>query len=87
MESTGQGNTIQVSQKTADQLISYGQEHWLTTLPDLVKAKDKGNVQASRILHVEMDLCFDKAHTVGIHKSRSGAYGMTSNQRIIVHYT
>lgn len=45
MESNGQKNRIQVSQKTADLLIVAGKEHWVTPREDLVDAKGKGKMQ------------------------------------------
>jgi len=34
MESTSEPNKIQVSQKTADLIIAFGKEHWLTARKD-----------------------------------------------------
>jgi hypothetical protein len=45
MESTGQPNKIQVSQKTADLLVAAGKESWLTAREELVSAKGKGRLQ------------------------------------------
>ena len=45
MESTGQPNMIQVSQKTADLIIAAGKEKWVTAREELVNAKGKGLVQ------------------------------------------
>jgi Adenylate and Guanylate cyclase catalytic domain len=42
MESTGISGRIQVTQKTADQLISAGKEGWLTKHSDTVEVKGKG---------------------------------------------
>mmetsp|Transcript_1718 Transcript_1718/g.4427 ORF Transcript_1718/g.4427 Transcript_1718/m.4427 type:complete len:967 (-) Transcript_1718:770-3670(-) len=45
MESTGEPNKIQVSQQTADLLISAGRESWLTAREELVSAKGKGQLK------------------------------------------
>ena len=45
MESTGCPGRIQVSQTTADLLISRGKGHWLTPREDKVIAKGKGEMQ------------------------------------------
>ena len=42
MESTGVPGRIQISQATADILLTEGKEHWLTKREDLVVAKGKG---------------------------------------------
>lgn len=45
MESTSFPNKIQVSQKTAEQIIEQGKGHWLVARKDLVNAKGKGLLQ------------------------------------------
>jgi len=45
MESTGQRNLIQVSQTTADMIITTGKQHWLTPRVEQVMAKGKGKMQ------------------------------------------
>ena len=45
MESTGIGRRIQVSQDTADSLISHGKGSWVTKREDIVEAKGKGLMQ------------------------------------------
>lgn len=45
MESTGESNRIQVSQKTANLLIASSKESWLTAREELVIAKGKGQLQ------------------------------------------
>jgi len=45
MESTGEPNKIQVSQQTADLLMSAGRESWLTAREELVSAKGKGQLK------------------------------------------
>ena len=45
MESTGQKNRIQVSQDTADLIITAGKTHWLSQREGLVTAKGKGEMQ------------------------------------------
>jgi class 3 adenylate cyclase len=44
MESTGLPSTIQVSQETADLLITAGKKSWLTQREDAVIAKGKGEL-------------------------------------------
>jgi Adenylate and Guanylate cyclase catalytic domain len=44
MESTGISGRIQVSQKTADQLIAAGKEAWLMKRAEMVEAKGKGSL-------------------------------------------
>jgi hypothetical protein len=45
MESTGSTNKIQVSQKTAELIISGGHSDWVTPRESLVFAKGKGELQ------------------------------------------
>ncbi len=45
MESTGETDKIQVSQKTADLLIAAGKQSWLTPREEFVSAKGKGQLQ------------------------------------------
>lgn len=45
MESTGQKNRIQVSQDTADLIMTAGKTHWLSQREGLVTAKGKGEMQ------------------------------------------
>jgi 3'5'-cyclic nucleotide phosphodiesterase/Adenylate and Guanylate cyclase catalytic domain len=45
MESNGEKNRIQVSQKTADLLEQAGKGHWLTARSDKIQAKGKGELQ------------------------------------------
>lgn len=45
MESNGQKGRMQVSQATADLLITAGKSKWLTAREDLVEAKGKGSMQ------------------------------------------
>eukprot|EP00536_Pseudo-nitzschia_multiseries_P000747 jgi/Psemu1/249906/estExt_Genewise1Plus.C_90109 len=45
MESTGQPNRIQVSQKTADLITAAGKERWLIRREEFVNAKGKGQLQ------------------------------------------
>merc|ERR1712025_1126918 len=45
MESTGEPDKIQVSQQTADLLMSAGRESWLTAREELVSAKGKGQLK------------------------------------------
>lgn len=45
MESNGEKNKIQVSQDTADLLVSHGKESWVIKREDLVEAKGKGAMQ------------------------------------------
>ncbi|MEE4248855.1 MAG: adenylate/guanylate cyclase domain-containing protein, partial [Kangiellaceae bacterium] len=45
MESTGMRGKIQVSQETADRLITAGKTNWITPREDKVKAKGKGDMQ------------------------------------------
>jgi class 3 adenylate cyclase len=42
MESTGMKNRIQVSQETADLIISGGKANWVELREDMVHAKGKG---------------------------------------------
>ena len=44
MESTGDKSRIQVSQQTADELVSMGKGHWLVSRDDKVVAKGKGEL-------------------------------------------
>jgi hypothetical protein len=45
MESTGMKNRIQVSQETADLIISGGKANWVELREDMVHAKGKGELQ------------------------------------------
>lgn len=45
MESTGEKNLIQVSQETADLIVSAGKQHWLTARDEAIYAKGKGSLQ------------------------------------------
>lgn len=45
MESTGMPGRIQISQTTADELLSRGKGHWLTAREDTVDVKGKGKMQ------------------------------------------
>lgn len=45
MESTGQRGKIQLSQETADLLVSAGKTEWLSLREDKVVAKGKGEMQ------------------------------------------
>ena len=45
MESNGEKNKIQVSQDTADLLVSHGKQSWLSKREDLIQAKGKGAMQ------------------------------------------
>ncbi len=53
MESTGVSNRIQLSQATADLLISSGKEHWITKRHDKVSAKGKGELTTFFLLSVK----------------------------------
>jgi len=53
MESTGTPNRIQLSQTTADLLITNGKEHWITKREDKVKAKGKGDLTTYFLLSVK----------------------------------
>jgi len=45
MESTGEKNRIQISQDTADLIITAGKGHWLTPREAPISAKGKGSIQ------------------------------------------
>ena len=47
VESNGMKNRVQVSQSTADLLISGGKQHWLTPRENKIDAKGKGAMQVS----------------------------------------
>ena len=51
MESTGQGNRIQLSQSTADLLIKAGKASWIQARRDQVDVKGKGIVQTYWAVH------------------------------------
>jgi len=74
MESTGEPNKIQVSQQTAELLMSAGRESWLTKREELVSAKGKGQLQtywltrnrsrsSSTICDISSDLDVDESPT------------------------
>eukprot|EP00531_Pseudo-nitzschia_arenysensis_P017059 CAMPEP_0116128232 /NCGR_PEP_ID=MMETSP0329-20121206/7251_1 /TAXON_ID=697910 /ORGANISM="Pseudo-nitzschia arenysensis, Strain B593" /LENGTH=1433 /DNA_ID=CAMNT_0003622359 /DNA_START=227 /DNA_END=4528 /DNA_ORIENTATION=- len=52
MESTGVPNRIQLSQATADLLMTNGKEHWVTKRKDKVSAKGKGELTTYFLLSV-----------------------------------
>ena len=61
MESTGLPNKIQISQETADLLVSAGKESWFTSRNETVTAKGKGKIWFVPILNTCTPLTSRKA--------------------------
>jgi class 3 adenylate cyclase len=72
MESTGQGNRIQISESTALLLFDGGKEDWIQLRSDPVNVKGKGVVKTYWAIHrVSDDMLQSRASVVSISRSDS----------------
>lgn len=71
MESTGARGCIQLSQSTADILISAGKDHWVRPREDVVNVKGKGLVETYWLETLASKTAFDSNQSVRSEVTRS----------------